>query len=407
MDSFAFWTMHLRYWRFFQPLLVKICLFLFGVFAFCEYFIYYLVLWQCDWPTLPYRNNNLKAMFIADTHLLGPFRGQWFDKLRREWQMYKTFQTAVALHQPEHIFVLGDLLDEGQYVGEADFESYVSRFHSLFSTPKETQVHVVPGNHDMGFHYRLHPYLNERFSKAFNSSMVKLLSLKGSHFVLINSMALEGDGCFICKPAQDRINLISAQLKCSKSDKECPRYLTLKEPYSQPIILQHFPLYRESDEECSGSDSAPDYEKRKKFRQRWECISQESTEMLLDNLNPRLVIAGHTHHGCHKFHAYSKVHEYTVPSFSWRNKNSPSFLMAIISPDQFAISKCFMPEETSVLMIYAVSIILVIIFSVYKIKSRRIYYRKYSHVKSWCEKNECSDLCQSQVWYHNLFKRSG
>lgn len=54
-------------------------------------------------------------MFIADTHLLGPFRGQWFDKLRREWQMYKTFQTAVALHQPEHIFVLGEFFFWNNY----------------------------------------------------------------------------------------------------------------------------------------------------------------------------------------------------------------------------------------------------------------------------------------------------
>lgn len=373
--------MRFRYCHFSQSLLLKICVFLIGVFLLCEHFIYYIVLWQCDWPASPPSTNKIKAMFIADTHLLGPFRGHWFDKLRREWQMYKTFQTAVTLHQPEHIFILGDLLDEGQYVGEADFQHYVSRFYSLFSTPEDIEVHVVPGNHDMGFHYRLHPYLNDRFSRAFNSSMVKFLAIKGSYFVLLNSMALEGDGCFICKPAQDRINLISAKLKCSKSDRECPKSLQLKYPYSQPIILQHFPLYRESDEECSGPDSAPEIEKRKKFRQRWECISQESTEMLLDFLNPRLVIAGHTHNGCHKFHAYGKVHEYTVPSFSWRNKNNPSFLMAIITPDHFNISKCYIPEETTVLLIYAVSVILVIIYSVYKIKSRPLYYRKLSHAK--------------------------
>ncbi|KAI5743349.1 hypothetical protein M8J77_017172 [Diaphorina citri] len=373
--------MRLRYWHLCQPLLVKVCLFLIGVFIFCEHFVYQLVLWQCNWPVSPESINNIKAIFIADTHLLGPFRGHWFDKLRREWQMYKTFQTAVALHQPEHIFVLGDLLDEGQYVGGEDFDNYVRRFYSLFSTPDGTELHVVPGNHDMGFHYRLHPYLNDRFSRAFNSSMVKLLSIKGSYFVLINSMALEGDGCFLCKPAQDRISLISAKLKCSRKDRECPKSMKLGS-YSQPIILQHFPLYRESDEECSGPDSAPDIEKRKKFRQRWECISQESTDMLLDYLNPRLVIDGHTHNGCHKYHAYGKVHEYTVPSFSWRNKNNPSFLMGIISPDHFNISKCYMPEETTVLLIYAVSIILVIIYSVYKIKSRTIYIRKYSsHMK--------------------------
>lgn len=73
------------------------------------------------------------------------------------------------VYLPDYIFFnyfTGDLLDEGQYVGEADFESYVSRFHSLFSTPKETQVHVVPGNHDMGFHYRFE--VCPRFLKHFS-----------------------------------------------------------------------------------------------------------------------------------------------------------------------------------------------------------------------------------------------
>jgi hypothetical protein len=83
---------------------------------YCEYAIYYVVLFQvslidafyfatncklnsilfakCSWPELSEANedkkitiNNIeepvKAMFIADTHLLGTRRGHWFDKLRR------------------------------------------------------------------------------------------------------------------------------------------------------------------------------------------------------------------------------------------------------------------------------------------------------------------------------------
>lgn len=32
-------------------------------------------------------NEPLRAMLLADTHMLGPFRGHWFDKMRREWQV--------------------------------------------------------------------------------------------------------------------------------------------------------------------------------------------------------------------------------------------------------------------------------------------------------------------------------
>lgn len=49
---------------------------------------------QCEWPALNHGKEDLnvhvdtmdksvKAMFIADTHLLGSREGHWFDKLRR------------------------------------------------------------------------------------------------------------------------------------------------------------------------------------------------------------------------------------------------------------------------------------------------------------------------------------
>lgn len=49
-------------------------------------------------------------MVLADTHLLGSRNGHWFDKWRREWQMHRAFQTAMTLHQPEIVFILGTLL---------------------------------------------------------------------------------------------------------------------------------------------------------------------------------------------------------------------------------------------------------------------------------------------------------
>lgn len=93
-------------------------------------------------------------MIIADTHLLGSRKGHWFDKLRREWQMYRAFQTAIQLHNPDVVFVLGDLLDEGSYCNDAEFQYYIKRFYSLFYVPESIKMHIVVGNHDIGFHYR-------------------------------------------------------------------------------------------------------------------------------------------------------------------------------------------------------------------------------------------------------------
>lgn len=68
--------------------MLRILVFIFCVFAFCEYIIYYVVLVQCTWPQLDnghqsYSQKPLKIALISDTHLLGTRRGHWFDKLRR------------------------------------------------------------------------------------------------------------------------------------------------------------------------------------------------------------------------------------------------------------------------------------------------------------------------------------
>ncbi len=59
----------------------------------------------------------------------------------------------------------------------------------------------MAGNHDIGFHYAVSPYLDQRFRAAFRTRSVRLVRLKGVAFVLINSVAFEGDGCFLCAEA--------------------------------------------------------------------------------------------------------------------------------------------------------------------------------------------------------------
>lgn len=71
---------------------MKLIAFVCSVLLFCEFLIYYLVILPCNWPEVktPAHGGKhetlepvLKAMFLADTHLLGEVRGHWLDKLRR------------------------------------------------------------------------------------------------------------------------------------------------------------------------------------------------------------------------------------------------------------------------------------------------------------------------------------
>ena len=187
-------------------------------------------------------------------------------------------------------------------------------------------------------------------------------------------------------------------------------------------MLQHFPLYRESDAACGAeADVAPDDEKVKNFKPQWDCLSQESTKLLIEKVQPRFVISGHTHHGCKLKHkatvkvtrsgqfvpSYADetsrravsdnnsldtfdvvfdeegpreeivedlIEEWSVASFSWRNRRNPNFLLAKITQDQIALSKCYLPEEDSVITMYLFGFTFITLYAIY---SRRRFRSPY------------------------------
>jgi metallophosphoesterase superfamily enzyme len=63
---------------------------------------------------------------------------------------------------PDVVFFLGDVFDEGKWCDDDEFAAYRRRFSTLFATRDPQKVVVVAGNHDIGFHYAVTPYLNSR-----------------------------------------------------------------------------------------------------------------------------------------------------------------------------------------------------------------------------------------------------
>ncbi|KAJ8675871.1 hypothetical protein QAD02_011657 [Eretmocerus hayati] len=246
----------------------------------------------------------------------------------------------------------GDIFEEGLWAGPDEFNGYVMRYRSIFSNPQNTKLFVLVGNHDIGFFKEITPYLNSRFETEMLAPSVRRIDLNGVHFILINSMLMEGNNCLLCNTTEDAIQNIGEELKCYKGNiSSCANNTSINEKYSQPILLQHFPLFRESDEICHEPDEAPHDIKNDKFIERWDCLSKEATEKLLDTLNPRLVVDGHTHHGC-QTKPRENILEITVPSFSWRNKNNPSILLGLFTPADYAVSKCYLTVQTTVIAIY-------------------------------------------------------
>ncbi|KAL5281612.1 MPPE1 family protein [Megaselia abdita] len=317
-------------------------------------------------------------MIISDPHLIGPVRGHWYDRLRREWQMKRSFHAANILFKPDVVFILGDLFDEGDLVEDPEFYDYVSRFHDIFSVPKTTRIINVAGNHDVGFHYRMYSYFLDRFADKFNHTGVELVSIKDVHFIIINSMAMENDGCEFCSKAMKELDTVSRKLKCLKIPEKCGLDPLKVPKYSLPIVMQHFPTFRESDQKCIEGDS-PEFEV---YRENWEVLSKKSTAILGNKLNPRLVFGGHSHHFCRLTNTIN-VEEYTVASFSWRNKNNPSFLLAKFNADKHSISLCNMPKESTQRFIYTIMFLsLFILFICYGFKMRTNRFLKYRKIHS-------------------------
>ncbi|CAI2733714.1 unnamed protein product [Schistosoma spindalis] len=344
-------------------------------------------------------------MVLADTHLVGYVLGHPIDRIRRDWQMKRAFQASLYLHNPNAVIILGDILDEGKWATNDDFNCLVERFRDIFHHDKtKTLVKTVVGNHDIGFHYATNKFLNHRFHRDVGNNVytppIYLWSFFGIHFVIANSIAFEGDNCDLCFEANFILKSIARYLDCLKisapsntkscyskelgmglSDKFPYIDVNLNDPssfvYSRPVILQHFPLYRTSDSGCSikPMDAMPKHLRKTVNRPKLDCLSKEATKQLLESLRPRLILSGHTHYSCKMSHQFGNQSEsaveWSVASFSWRNLANPGFLMLSISSTNYSINKCYLPTELRLLQIY-ISGVLLIFFVV--------TYQKYNKV---------------------------
>ncbi|KAF8568528.1 hypothetical protein P879_05771 [Paragonimus westermani] len=311
------------------------------------------------------KESCLNVLVLADPHLVGPFKGHILDRLRRDWQMKQSFQAARTLLSPDVVFILGDIFDEGLWLDDPNFESHVERYNNIFRHDSlKTVVKNLVGNHDIGFHYAIHPYVDRRFRRklmlAANTSAVSLWTHKG-------------DDCHLCTEAERNVKSIARHLRCASSnrsvdcgaDVDAETIVEQPDAYPRPILLQHFPLFRTTELGCPSkpADAMPVAKRPVAYRPKWDCLSSMATRQLLRQLRPRLVLSGHSHYSCHLVHTIDDnpglvVPEWTVASFSWRNLPNPSFLLLAVSTSEHAISKCYLPTEFNIVLLYVLCLLL-------------------------------------------------
>ena len=231
---------------------IKIFILLLLVILYCEFLIYYLYLLSCSWPQLSTIEQDftirppgdstqkpLRVMLIADTHLASSKNVDWLYQFRRDWQIYRSFQSAYFMFEPDLIFLIGDVTNDGDHCSDHEWNRTITRFHSIFSTGSAPKLYVLPGNHDIGSHYTVSENRLRRFEEAFQTPHVRLVTLDEQkvHFILINSMAFEGDHCRLCSRAERELNEVMEELNRTRT-------------WTRPVLLSHFPLYRQSDGHC-------------------------------------------------------------------------------------------------------------------------------------------------------------
>lgn len=100
-------------------------------------------------------------------------------------------------------------------------------------------------------------------------------------------------------------------------------------------------------------------------KQRYDVLSEDASTHLLTQIKPRLVFTAHTHDFCYTEHSILNnriIPEWTVPSFSWRNRDDPSLMLLSVTTNNQRVSHCYLPRETTVFWSYGIGAFLLIFY---------------------------------------------
>ena len=72
-----------------------------------------------------------------------------------------------------------------------EFAARLRRFEAAFPPVDGTARIVIPGNHDVGYGFELHPDTLRRFERAFGGAANRIVRAAGHDLVILNAMNLD------------------------------------------------------------------------------------------------------------------------------------------------------------------------------------------------------------------------
>ncbi|KAI3941829.1 hypothetical protein MKW92_020370 [Papaver armeniacum] len=350
-----------------------------------EMFAFWIPSSSCSWPQLLPPSNNtvthdvgdhVNVAVITDPQLmdhtslaLAPKSlaleiAQFYTDL----YMRRSFLTSILPFKPDIILFLGDYFDGGPHLSDEEWQNSLSRFRHIFGLNHRGRFSDIPkyyisGNHDNGYSATLsqNPKVLDRYEKEFGSRNYRF-TVGEVEFIAVDSQTLDGrkEGN-LTSTTWDFVKNVSSDVAAKTR-----------------VLLTHIPLYRPDWTPCGSHRSSPIINQRVSRASDQEVtyqnyLTEETSRLLLDLINPVLVLSGHDHDQCTVTHQTRRgnIKEHTLGTISWQQGNLyPSFMLlsatknlilSNTSEDVVSTRLCFLPMQTHIYIWYASLFILTVL----------------------------------------------
>ncbi|KAJ1858068.1 hypothetical protein LPJ73_001955 [Coemansia sp. RSA 2703] len=320
---------------------------------------------SCKWPTTNTSSTQPTTVaIVADPQIVDHYSYDQTGLVLRVTEFFtdiyvrKAYRFLQTLRRPQHIVMLGDLMDGGREWNDKQWEQEYRRYQSIFNLrdPRNTRVHSMAGNHDIGIGNTVVRGALARFHARVGPTNVLLEDLGGHDLVLLDTLTLENDDPEVSHASRQLIQQLNTTLP-----PERPR-----------LLFSHVPLRRAAQTYCGPErQSAKKYLPDRQGYQFRDQLLQNTTDVLLNGIRPRAVFSGDDHDSCtveHRINATaaqgaSVATEYTVGAFGWAS-GVPVASYALltlypasrgVSEPEFRVQRCFLPYQLGIYKVYAAS----------------------------------------------------
>ncbi|KAJ2201134.1 hypothetical protein IW144_000537 [Coemansia sp. RSA 522] len=268
--------------------------------------------------------------------------------------MRKSYTALQQLQQPPTIIFLGDLMDGGREWTHTDWIKEYQRFLLLFVNrkPKSTRVYHMAGNHDIGIGNTIVQNALQRFHEYVGPTN-QILDIGGHQIILLDTLTLESDNKDVRKSTQQTIDWLQTER-------------TEMQPKPR-ILFTHVPMWRPPNTNCGPLRQTPYAMLSRSGYQFRDQLFQNTTELLLNAIQPHAVFSGDDHDTCTISHVIPStnklVTEYTIGAFGWASGVPiASYALLTLYPHSsnntsFVVQNCFLPYQLGIYQCYALAFV--------------------------------------------------